>query len=466
LSQACFLLLRVSDTAAALDWIRTAPVSNSELLAAPPETALQLAFTSAGLRALGVADAIISGFSEEFISGMAGDVNRSRRLGDINGNSPHCWRWGGPAAGEPHVLLMLYAGAGKLDRWRTQLEGTAFSRAFELLAELPTPSSTSREPFGFADGISQPEVDWWGQTTGRSRSRPRYSHSMALGELALGHLNEYGLYTDRPLVPADESSQYLPAARDHRGMRDLGCNGTYLVLRQLAQDVRGFWRYLDSVARSDPQRREQLAAAMVGRNRNGEPLADASGLNGFDFDGDPGGERCPLGAHIRRANPRTGDFPPEVSGPVSRLLASLGFARRDHHDDLVASTRFHRIVRRGRAYGPELTPEQALMDTAEEAESGLHFVCLGANIARQFEFVQSAWIMSGKFAGLRAEADPLLGNRNPLPGGWSSNHFSLPQNNSPASSLAQIPPFVTVIGGAYFFLPGIRGLRYLVEAGG
>lgn len=171
---------------------------------------------------------------------------------------------------------------------------------------------------------------------------------------------------------------------------------------------------------------------------------------------------------MRRSNPRAGDYPVGVSGVFTRLLRTLGFGRRHDGDDLVASSRFHRLLRRGRIYGPELSAEQALLSRGRKPtagdERGLHFICLCANIARQFEFVQSAWNMSAKFAGLPTESDPLLGNREPLLSGEATNHFTLPQQGAPARCVEVLPRFVTVKGGAYFFMPGLKALKYIVRS--
>jgi hypothetical protein len=95
----------------------------------------------------------------------------------------------------------------------------------------------------------------------------------------------------------------------------------------------------------------------------------------------------------------------------------LGFGPRGFRDDLMSPVRFHRILRRGREYGPELFPQNALgPKPPDDPERGLHFICLNANISRQFEFLQNAWINSTKFSGLTGESDPLLGNRQPIPG--------------------------------------------------
>jgi deferrochelatase/peroxidase EfeB len=101
-----------------------------------------------------------------------------------------------------------------------------------------------------------------------------------------------------------------------------------------------------------------------------------------------------------------------------------------------------------------------------DPERGLHFVALNANIERQFEFVQNAWIAGTKFDGLTEESDPLLGNREPVEGDPFTNSFSIPQAGKVRRRILEMPQFTTVRGGAYFFLPGIRALRYLCKAKG
>lgn len=479
LSEAAFLLLRVADPVAARQWLAAAEVTSARGQSPLPDSALQVAFTAAGLLALGVHEDTVIAFSEEFTAGMSGDENRSRRLGDTGANHPRHWRWGGAAADTPHVLLMIYTRPGKLTGYLRSTLTPGFTAAFVVQDTLRSKTTGPEEPFGFVDGISQPVIDWQQASRSGAQARDTYSNLLAPGEVLLGYPNEYGLYTSRPLLHPSGApgAERLPAAADQPGLRDLGRNGSYLVLRQLAQDVPAFWRFLDQQCGGDAQQREQLAAAMVGRGRDGAPLVApatrsiagidrGSADNHFTFADDPHGRQCPLGAHVRRANPRTGDFPPGSDGPLRRLLRILGFGRRGRRADLVASTRFHRLLRRGRVFGTTLTPEQALRDEplkAAQQERGLYFVCLGANISRQFEFVQNAWLASCKFAGLSSEADPLLGNREPLPNGAATDQFSRPRAGEPAHCVRGLPQFVTVRGGAYFFLPGLRALKFIVQ---
>lgn len=475
LTEASFHLLRIRDRAAARLWLASAPVSNAVALSQAPDTALQVAFTADGLRSLGLAEDILAGFSAEFCSGMAGEENRSLRLGDVGANSPQHWEWGG-AGKVPHLVVMIYARETLLDSWSHAVRGAHWKEAFEVLDCLPTSNLFGVEPFGFTDGVSQPTIDWE-QKRQLKGDELVYGNLVSLGEFLLGYPNEYGKYTDRPLLPAgSDVASVLPAAEDHPGMLDLGRNGSYLVFRQLSQDVRGFWQFIDKQANSNPQARQELAEAFVGRRQNGQPLVELSSQpiagidkedaaqNQFTFDADAAGLRCPVGAHIRRANPRTTDLPGASNNIFSKLKHTLGFVENSFGEDVIASTRFHRVLRRGREYGSALSVSDALLSAPpDEAGHGIHFIALGANISRQFEFVQSAWVMSSKFGGLTEESDPLLGNRQPIPGCSVTDAFSLAQKDSANRRVNSLPQFVTVLGGAYFFMPGIRALRFLAK---
>ena len=270
-----------------------------------------------------------------------------------------------------------------------------------------------------------------------------------------------------------------PLAEEVPGKWDVGRNGTYLVIRQLKQDVRGFWQYVTSRAGGDRQAADTLASRLVGRTRQGEPLAQLEKdaipgvagkaqerrLNQFTFDDDPAGVRCPVGAHIRRANPRNGDYAHHETG-LKQRLADLGLPASAFQDDVVSSVRFHRILRRGREFGPSLSVDEALRPApADDPDRGLYFICLNANISRQFEFIQNAWMTSTKFSALTGESDPLLGNRLHTADGRVTNGFTMPARGL-RHRISELPSFVTVRGGAYFFLPGVRALRYLAGARG
>ncbi|MFK7862540.1 MAG: hypothetical protein AB8B64_27280 [Granulosicoccus sp.] len=200
---------------------------------------------------------------------------------------------------------------------------------------------------------------------------------------------------------------------------------------------------------------------MVGRKREGTPLVEIStesiaGLQSspsdhhFNYDADPHGRQCPVSSHKRRSNPRPGDFPPGVTGFWSPLIRILGFGRRNEYEDTIASSRFHRILRRGRTYGMSDANPGSMKET-ESQPCGLQFICLAGNIVRQFEFMQSAWCNSSAYAGLNEQRDPLIAHRKPRLDGSATDSFIHPDDDSAPEKTLNLPQFVTIRGDAYFF---------------
>jgi Dyp-type peroxidase family len=406
------------------------------------DSALHLAYTAPGLRRLGLAGSALDGFSAQFRSGMTGP-DRSRFLGDVGESDPRCWLWGGPQEPPIDGLVLLYARSPEiLDARQAELAARLDGLAIRPVTVLDPLELGNSEPFGFHDGISQPIIQGLPKAGGSAPAGTPGGRVVPAGEFILGYPNVYGQLTDRPLLPAaDDPHRLLPRDPAHSGAADLGRNGCYLVMRQLEQDVDGFWRYAGQATRrrdgsDDPGARTALAAKMVGRWPSGAPLVETPDRDdprlGDDNDfgyyhTDPQGLACPLGAHIRRANPRDSLDP--QPGTESSLAVNDG----------------HRLLRRGRSYGPG--PGQS--------GTGLHFICLAASLIRQFEFVQHTWVNNPTFHGLYDDTDPLIGSR--LPRGAT---FTVPARPV-RRRYRGLPQFVRTRGGAYFFLPGISALRYL-----
>ena len=90
-------------------------------------------------------------------------------------------------------------------------------------------------------------------------------------------------------------------------------------------------------------------------------------------------------------------------------------------------------------------------------ERGLHFLCLVGDLSRQYEFVQHSWINDPVFNGLHDDTDPLVAPR-------ATRGSTFVEPAEPVSRRHRdLPEFVRVRGGAYFFLPGLAALRYLAE---
>ena len=447
LKAARFLLLGINEAAGARRWLAGIADRLTPAARRPERVAVNVAFTAEGLARLGLASDAIRAFSFEFRDGMTSS-HRSRVLGDLEDNVPERWAWGGPSTGRIDVLLLLYARTA--DELEVLIADVNRGRAgVSEVATLSTVSLTDREHFGFHDGVSQPAIEGLGRADSPS-------NTIRAGEFILGYPNEYGLLADSPTLDRSaDPSGLLPSGPRGDGGADLGRNGSYLVVRQLAQDVPGFWSFVTRAAAAlgrdgNDGNPMELAAKMMGRWPSGAPLVSSpdrddpelGDFNDFAYHHlDPHGHRCPRGSHVRRAHPRDSLDPDPGS------------------DKSIAIGKRHRILRRGRQFGSWVSPLAGAGDRGadDDEERGLYFMCLNANLARQFEFVQHTWVNNSKFDGLYDDADPVVATRSE-----SGRSFSLPA--APVRRrVTGVPTFVTVRGGAYFFLPGIRAVRYLAS---
>jgi Dyp-type peroxidase family len=435
-----YLFLSIRDGVDAKPWLAelSGRITGAANFDRERKTSTNIAFTYKGFVRLGLSTGTLTTFPLEFVEDMS-DPSRSQMLGD----DPETWLWGKPDH-RIHVLLMLFASDQDSLNKLVDAERLAGQGIVDEILHIPsqtfpcqTGSKLNREHFGFVDGLSQPDIEGY---------RPeRYGadgpgNIVKPGEFILGYENEYsGQLTASPHLHAPD--------RDPNGLLkdgDLGRNGSFLVVRQMEQDVAGFWdmiraQCMRSDGTPDAEAEELLAAKIFGRWRDGTPLSvspnhngmEPAKLNDFGFSDDPYGYNCPAGAHIRRVNPR------------EMLL--------EDKTDSITTVKRHRMMRRGRPYGPCIADRY----TPDRQHRGLVFAALNANIERQFEFIQSAWISSPNFAGLYDEADPMLGGRT-----QSAGAFTMPK--CPVRDRRTgILTHVQIKGGAYFFMPGLAALRYL-----
>jgi deferrochelatase/peroxidase EfeB len=155
--------------------------------------------------------------------------------------------------------------------------------------------------------------------------------------------------------------------------------------------------------------------------------------NAFAYANDPAGARCPLGAHVRRANPRD----------------ALGFGGR------TMSRR--RLIRRGITYGKYLAPDQQDEEQDEERR-GIIFIAFNSGFD-QFEFVQRVWMNFGDDFEQGNDTDPIAGSRKEgrmmIPGDEETGRQPF--------TCFDIPSFVETRGGDYFFVPSLTGLSLLAS---
>jgi Dyp-type peroxidase family len=442
-----YVLLTVTDPVSAREFIRTNEGAITTSKHHEKTHCLNIAFTAAGLRALGLSNSNLQNFTREFREGMT-TPHRRRLLGDFDSSAPELWRWGGPKNEDVHILLMVF-GVDKnsaLAYYKQLRPHPGFSGLKEITQLDGQTLPQNKEHFGFRDGISQPIIK------GSGKTGPANDYVNA-GEFVMGYKNEYEVFPDTPLLAEEQgNANILPVDPLNSGKKDLGHNGTYMVLRQLQQDVKGYWTFLNEQTKNpdgsvNADESTKLAAKMMGRWPSGAPLVkypdkDPGGLsNDDDFgysDGDTAGLKCPFGSHLRRTNPRD-SF--EDNGPSESLKL----------------TRRHRIIRRARLYGDPY--EGSPTHYTPEGEVGLLFSCFNADISRQYEFIQYTWANYPKFKQLYNDPDPIIGVReNPAPG--TEQNFTLP--GQPVNKyVTGLQRFVTCKGGAYFFFPSLTTIRFL-----
>ncbi|HSG39598.1 MAG TPA: peroxidase, partial [Thermoanaerobaculia bacterium] len=286
-----------------------------------------VAFTWNGLRALGVDEASLATFPEEFKQGM---VARAEILGDTGANHPDNWV-GGLASADLHAIVILFA-RDKAEHERCQAEhrrliarceGVEVLSALDL--EATPPFEYAHDHFGYRDRMSQPVMEGSGEEPTPGTGAP-----LKAGEFILGYPDEAG----------------PPAHLPQPGI--LSRNGSFMAYRRMQEHVGAFRDFLRQQGQT-PEEQELVAAKLMGRWRSGAPLvltpdqddpvlgADSQRNNNFTYkEMDPFGYAVPLGSHMRRMNPR----------------------------DTAANVNRRRIIRRGATYGPPL-PEDAPEDGVE-----------------------------------------------------------------------------------------------------
>jgi len=420
-----------------------------------PDVCLNVGVTAAGLRALGLPSASLSTFPAEFVEGAPG---RAHKVGDVDESAPEHWCDGLGDPDNAHLMWTIHASSesgldaatGRLvESWHqsgafivtSRLDGAALPDADEeaVVISGKDGSQTShlgdKVHFGYRDSIAQPRFEVNGAVMGRSDDQP----ATPVGAVLLGYAE-----TSFPDVTWDSPQP-----------KEFSDNGCYNAFRVLRQDVDAFEEFLEATAEQYSWNKEYVAAKLMGRWRNGVPLVLAhdeewsqpgagmpasisdTDLNDFDYPDysegrdDIEGRPCPLGAHIRRANPRG-----------SRIVQrSANYTRP--------------IVRRGMPYGPPYDPE----NPRDGRQRGLlgNFMC--SSLIAQFEAVMYDWINLGlQDPRITGTNDPIIGANKP-----ETSRFEIRLDRERSVELTGFPRFTHVEAGIYLFCPSLSGLRYLAS---
>jgi deferrochelatase/peroxidase EfeB len=406
-----------------------------------PDYCLNVGITWPGMIALEIKQLVPAISFKSFGAFTAGAAERSTLVGDTGASAPQNWV-GGFGKGNDHVLVTLHAISPDAMKCYTDrltalfAESNAFREIWRqdgmALIEMQNgqPVPTARVHFGYTDGISMTTI-----RGGPERYHPDHQQPC-----------EPWLF-----VLQEEAENYiLPEPRE------LGLNGSFAVFKMIETDVVGFENFLKSNKdKIDP---ELLAAKICGRWRNGVPLAlspdtdspvggiPPDQMNNYEYvnangSGDPKGLRCPVGAHMRRINPR--------GQPVTGQGEPGG------------SNNTHRLVRRGLPYGPAYDPSKPY----DGVERGLLGYFINSSIENQYEFVLGHWVNDSEFAGsvrLHPKSkDPMIGTQDP-----AESIFVIPQaNGAPPIKVTGFSTFVTTKAAAYCFLPTITAIKFIANLG-
>ena len=376
------------------------------------------AFTWNGLRALGLDEATLASFPEEFKQGMAA---RAEMLGDAGANAPEHWV-GGLASPDLHAIVILFArDDAEHDRCVSEHE--------KLIASCP--------------GVEVLSVlDLQGHSAVWLRARAFRLPRQVVGA---GHRGKWRRAHARYRRTSEARRVHPWLSRRiwrhgrQSSARILARNGSYMAYRRLEEHVGKFREFLrqhgDTAGgagtdrgQADGAMAQRCAARARARNKTIRHLgADTQRNNDFTYkELDPHGYAVPLGSHIRRMNPR------DTGHNMNR----------------------RRMIRRGAPYGPPL-PEGAPDDGVER---GIAAFVICASLIRQFEFAQNVWINDRNFNELGNERDPIIGAQD------GTLEFKIPKRPI-RKKIVGLPAFTTSKGRRVLLSPGCHWAPWREIAG-
>jgi Dyp-type peroxidase family len=416
------VLIRVDNAQSGRELLRrlTPHIASSANWWNATHTWLSVGISYAGFEALGLSQDSLQSFPEAFRVGMAA---RARELNDVGVNDPKTWEQAF-TPGQAHIGISAFSDSEEKHQHalaiaREQYQSLSGVKVLAMQHFGAQPGDLNS--LGYKDGIDQPPIEGSGVEPLPGQGRP-----IKAGEFILGYPGEAGVPLPMPLPDV------------------LGRNGTFVGFRKYQSRVGAFNRFLHANGSTEHER-ELVAAKLVGRWRSGAPLtlapevdnpaigADPKRNNNFDYSKDPLGRQVPLGAHIRRMNPR--------DTQLTRLT----------------DVNIHRLIRRGTTFGKPYDPN-ALSEQDDEVPHGAIFQFISAKAMATMEFLQQEWINDGDFIGANGERDPIIGRQE------EGATFTIPKQPV-RRRLRGIETFNVLQGGEYFFMPSISALKWLGTLG-
>jgi len=398
------------------------PVSHADGKPGDGSVCFNIGLTYDGFQALELPAPILEAFPEAY---RAGPAARADHTGDAGDDALAEWSIGGPSSPVIHAVVSVHCRTGANENVARQavedliqscklqpqlcMAGNQYAIVAEAFADAP-----NEIHFGYRDGISQPRI-------GGIPDLPIKEEANAFpGDFLLGHdyvNSRGGRYIGKLIEP-------------------LAKNGTYAAFRIIEQKVASFEQWLEKTAPAVGLSADELAAKLMGRFKDGTPLAkytSASNAPVDDFDyanqkgsaeDDPRGLRCPLGAHIRRLNPRAGLV---LGVPWGRLL-----------------------LRRGLPFGPRYDPKSP----DDKVSRGLVGVFICGDLEAQFEFLLNVWGRKDLSAyGLRGTQDPFTAHA-------PTTHFQFLDKDGNCRDM-KVDRLTRTLGSLYLFMPGVTALQWI-----
>ncbi|KAI0521243.1 hypothetical protein F5B22DRAFT_662354 [Xylaria bambusicola] len=399
---------------------------------------VNISFSQKGLVALGITDDI---GDKVFKDGMLADA---ANLGD------NLTEWDSDFKKDIHGVFDITANSMVvLDRtldhikriFRSGHKDATIEEVTQLRGQVRPGAESGHEHFGFNDGLSQPAVE---NVDAGVISEPGEA-PVRQGVILLGRKGDDGL-----VFPPGTPPQHVTRP-------SWALDGSFLAFRYLKQLVPEFDTFLQEnalkgipPAPGNPTGADLLGARLVGRWKSGAPI-DLTPLRDNpafakrqDFRFDPNNqERCPFAAHIRKTNPRS-----DLDGR--------------------GGTEIRRIIRRGIAFGPEVTEKEKRERRSspdEKLERGLLFACYQSNLGNGFHFMQQSWANNRTFPPKTTTVPPV-----PAPGidpiiGVATDNLprqmvgASPDISGANTELDFSARWVISRGGEYFFTPSIPALK-------